>query len=107
MDAAVFLVIGGQDRRRRLLALQIKADRPRFSDREIAILHRRDQPGRTERSPVRRRIERNHRLDLVLDILGDSRDNSLSHVNGNRNAVDRDHDFSLRYRHQELAHRMT
>src|SRR5262249_16722872 len=59
------------------------------------VLHCGDQPGRAQRSPVRRRIERDHRLNLVVDVLRDRRNDRLACMNRERNAVDRDHDFLL------------
>src|SRR5665213_2735098 len=84
-----------QRKQRRLLALHIEADGGGFREREIAVLDGRNQPRWTERGPIRRRIERNHRLDPVIDVLVDRRDDRLSHVDGNRNAVDRNHDWLL------------
>src|SRR5262249_5976582 len=81
--------------RRRGLALHVKADRTCFGEGEITVLHRRNETGWAERGPVRRRVKRNDRLDLVFDALEQCGHHGLTHVYGNRNAINRQHVWLL------------
>ena len=62
--------------------------------REVAVLHDGNEPGRTERAPVGGRVagnDRDHHFESVVDLLEDRGDDRLSCVDGKRNAVNRKH----------------
>ena len=78
--------------------LKVGADRSRVGDCEVAVGERRYPARRTELTPIRWRVVRNHghhRDDFMGQVLRERDDDDFAGMNGDRYAIDLQHDRLL------------
>lgn len=90
-DARVLRRVVGSERMLGEALLEVSDDDRGVREREVAVLQRRDLARRAELAPTGRRIEREHGFYAVLEALLQRGDDHLANVNGQRDAIDREH----------------